>query len=140
MAPGLGSTAGEEGCSIQAISRCLSLVLLCETVQCHVTKSLCHVFWPILVTFRSMRSLAGLSEFIIHNTTLVPPDTKAAVAEWYRYRTVTCLVTSSSPVPLKTRRVGQRCTLNLLRAETSSRWCGVVVKRGGASSSVVHVP
>ncbi|GFY28257.1 uncharacterized protein TNCV_4395911 [Trichonephila clavipes] len=50
-----------------------------------------------------------------------------------------CLVTSSSPVPLKTRRVGQRCTLNLSRAETSSRWCGVVVRRGGASSGVVHV-
>ncbi|GFT15488.1 hypothetical protein TNCV_3264971 [Trichonephila clavipes] len=47
----------------------------------------------------------------------------AAVAEWYKYRTVACLVTSSSPIPLKTRRVGQRCTLNLLRAETSSRWC-----------------
>ncbi|GFV33934.1 uncharacterized protein TNCV_1673481 [Trichonephila clavipes] len=46
---------------------------------------------------------------------------------------------SSSPVPLKTRRVGQRCTLNLSRAETSSRWCGVVVRRGGASSGVVHV-
>ncbi|GFW31705.1 uncharacterized protein TNCV_3099301 [Trichonephila clavipes] len=53
-----------------------------------------------------------------------------AVAEWYRYRIVACLVTSSSPVPLKTRRVGQRCTLNLSRAETSSRWCGVVVRRG----------
>ncbi|GFY24952.1 uncharacterized protein TNCV_2691431 [Trichonephila clavipes] len=63
----------------------------------------------------------------------------AAVAEWYRYRTVACLVTSSSPVPLKTRCVGQRCTLNLSRAETSSRWCGVVVRRGGASSGVVHV-
>ncbi|GFX41064.1 uncharacterized protein TNCV_2217631 [Trichonephila clavipes] len=63
----------------------------------------------------------------------------AAVAEWYRYRTVACLVTSSSPVPLKTRRVGQRCTLNLSRAETSSRWCGVVVRRGGVSSGVVHV-
>ncbi|GFX81934.1 uncharacterized protein TNCV_2571341 [Trichonephila clavipes] len=48
-------------------------------------------------------------------------------------------VTSSSPVPLKTRRVGQRCTFNLSRAETSSRWCGVVVRRGGASSGVVHV-
>ncbi|GFV83288.1 uncharacterized protein TNCV_1900141 [Trichonephila clavipes] len=47
-----------------------------------------------------------------------------AVAEWYRYRTVACLVTSSSPVPLKTRRVGQRCMLNLSRAETPSRWCG----------------
>ncbi|GFU70827.1 uncharacterized protein TNCV_3667941 [Trichonephila clavipes] len=33
-------------------------------------------------------------------------------------------VMSSIPVPLKTRRVGQRCTLNLSRAETSSRWCG----------------
>ncbi|GFS91301.1 transposable element Tcb2 transposase [Trichonephila clavipes] len=55
----------------------------------------------------------------------------AAVAEWYRYRTVACFVTGSSPVPLKTRRIGQRCTLNLSRAETSSRWCGVVVRRGG---------
>ncbi|GFX19755.1 uncharacterized protein TNCV_2076621 [Trichonephila clavipes] len=48
-------------------------------------------------------------------------------------------VMSSIPVPLKTRRVGQRCTLNLSRAETSTRWCGVVVRRGGASSGVVHV-
>ncbi|GFV83030.1 uncharacterized protein TNCV_1180441 [Trichonephila clavipes] len=63
----------------------------------------------------------------------------AVVAEWYRYRIVACLVTSSSPVPLKTRRVGQRCTLNLSRAEISSRWSGVVVRRGGASSGVVHV-
>ncbi|GFS92793.1 uncharacterized protein TNCV_1161921 [Trichonephila clavipes] len=28
----------------------------------------------------------------------------AAVAEWYRYRTVACFVTGSSPVPLKTPR------------------------------------
>ncbi|GFY02476.1 uncharacterized protein TNCV_3503571 [Trichonephila clavipes] len=63
----------------------------------------------------------------------------AAVAAWYRHRIVAGFVTSSSPVPLKTRRVGQRCTLNLSRAETSSRWCGVVVRRGGASSGVVHV-
>ncbi|GFX01091.1 uncharacterized protein TNCV_4580571 [Trichonephila clavipes] len=63
----------------------------------------------------------------------------AAVAEWYRYRIVACHVTSSSPAHLKTRRVGQRYTLNLSRAETSSRWCGVVVRRGGASSGVVHV-
>ncbi|GFT36802.1 uncharacterized protein TNCV_2755921 [Trichonephila clavipes] len=48
----------------------------------------------------------------------------AEVDEWYRYRTVACFVTGSSPVPLKTRRVGQGCTLNLSRAETSSRWCG----------------
>ncbi|GFU36661.1 hypothetical protein TNCV_3311561 [Trichonephila clavipes] len=33
----------------------------------------------------------------------------------------------------------QRCTLNLSRAETFSRWCGVVVWRGGAGSGVVHV-
>ncbi|GFT57033.1 uncharacterized protein TNCV_1690981 [Trichonephila clavipes] len=48
-------------------------------------------------------------------------------------------VMSSSPVPLKTRRVGERCTLNLSIAQTSSRWCGVVVRRGGASSGVVLV-
>ncbi|GFY25503.1 uncharacterized protein TNCV_2486231 [Trichonephila clavipes] len=36
-------------------------------------------------------------------------------------------VTSSSPVPLKTRRVGQRFMLNLSRAETSSRWCSAVI-------------
>ncbi|GFT59193.1 hypothetical protein TNCV_3891501 [Trichonephila clavipes] len=47
----------------------------------------------------------------------------AAVAEWYRYRIVACLVTSSSTVPQMTRRVGQRYTLNLSRAETSSHWC-----------------
>ncbi|GFX63489.1 HTH_Tnp_Tc3_2 domain-containing protein [Trichonephila clavipes] len=37
------------------------------------------------------------------------------------------------------RRVGQRCTLNLSRAETASHKCGVVVRRGTASSGVVHV-
>ncbi|GFT60665.1 uncharacterized protein TNCV_3583851 [Trichonephila clavipes] len=63
----------------------------------------------------------------------------AAVAEWYRYRIVACLVTSSSPVPLKTRSIAERCTLNLSRVQTSSRWCGVVVRGGGASTSVVHV-
>ncbi|GFU84060.1 hypothetical protein TNCV_679591 [Trichonephila clavipes] len=51
----------------------------------------------------------------------------ATVAEWYRYRIVTFLATSSSPV--KARRVGQRCTLNLSRAKKSSRWYGVVVRR-----------
>ncbi|GFU66700.1 hypothetical protein TNCV_3111841 [Trichonephila clavipes] len=51
----------------------------------------------------------------------------------YRYHTAT----SSSPVRLKTRR---SFTLNLSRAETSSRWCGVVLRRGcGVSSGVVHV-
>ncbi|GFV20980.1 hypothetical protein TNCV_2280241 [Trichonephila clavipes] len=46
------------------------------------------------------------------------------------YLLITKGVTSSSPVPLKTRRVGERCTLNLSRAQTSSCWSGVVVKRG----------
>ncbi|PRD29748.1 UNVERIFIED_CONTAM: hypothetical protein NCL1_28477 [Trichonephila clavipes] len=55
-----------------------------------------------------------------HTRAFVKKDL-AAVAEWYRYRTVACFVTGSSPVPLKTRRVGQRCTLNQSRAETSSR-------------------
>ncbi|GFV38912.1 uncharacterized protein TNCV_192801 [Trichonephila clavipes] len=63
-----------------------------------------------------------------------PKGVEAAVAEWYRYRTVACFVTGSSPVPLKTRCVGQRCTLNLSRAETSSRWWGVVVRRGRDAS------
>ncbi|GFV69235.1 uncharacterized protein TNCV_3861581 [Trichonephila clavipes] len=47
-------------------------------------------------------------------------------------------VMSSSPVPLKNRRVEQRSTLNQSRAETSSQWCGVVVRRGGASAGVIH--
>ncbi|GFX05952.1 uncharacterized protein TNCV_759881 [Trichonephila clavipes] len=62
-----------------------------------------------------------------------------AIAERYRYWILACLAMSSSPVPLKTRRVGQRCALNLFRAETSSCWCGVVVRREGASSGVVHI-
>ncbi|GFX72555.1 hypothetical protein TNCV_4061511 [Trichonephila clavipes] len=55
---------------------------------------------------------------------LVPLKDKcnvAAVAEWYGYRIVAGFVTRLSPVPLKTRRVGQRCTLNLSRVETSSQ-------------------
>ncbi|GFY05191.1 uncharacterized protein TNCV_2206371 [Trichonephila clavipes] len=75
--------------------------------------------------------------FFVNNS--YPHPNVAAVAEEYRYRNVAYFVSSSSPVPLKTRRVGQRCTLNLSRAETFSRWCGVVARRGGASSGVVHV-
>ncbi|GFX63350.1 uncharacterized protein TNCV_3619531 [Trichonephila clavipes] len=45
------------------------------------------------------------------------------------YLLITKGVTSSSPVPLKTRRVWGRCTLNLSRAQTSSCSSGVVVKR-----------
>ncbi|GFW97805.1 hypothetical protein TNCV_1425681 [Trichonephila clavipes] len=52
-----------------------------------------------------------------------------------RYQIVAGFVTNSSPVALNTRHVGQRCTLNLSRAETSSRWCGVVVRRGGCQES-----
>ncbi|GFX10789.1 uncharacterized protein TNCV_3929291 [Trichonephila clavipes] len=64
---------------------------------------------------------------------------RAAVAQWSRYRIMFRHAMSSSPVPLKTRRVGQRCMLNLSRAEESSHWCGVVVRRGGATLGVVHV-
>ncbi|GFX59881.1 hypothetical protein TNCV_4983941 [Trichonephila clavipes] len=46
------------------------------------------------------------------------------------YLWITKGVTSSSPVPLKTRRVEERCTLNLSRAQMSSCLSGVVVKRG----------
>ncbi|GFV34693.1 uncharacterized protein TNCV_1449971 [Trichonephila clavipes] len=45
-------------------------------------------------------------------------------------------VMSSSRVPLKIHRVGERCTLNMSRAQMSSGWCGVVVKRGGVSAQV----
>ncbi|GFX04786.1 hypothetical protein TNCV_2247691 [Trichonephila clavipes] len=51
-------------------------------------------------------------------------------------------VTSSSPVPLKTHRVGEQCTINLSIAQASSRWCGVIVRkkeREGASSGAVLV-
>ncbi|GFX74574.1 hypothetical protein TNCV_1157911 [Trichonephila clavipes] len=49
------------------------------------------------------------------------------------------LVMSLSPVTLRNHRIGERYMLNLSKAQTSSRWCGVVVRRGGASSSVVLV-
>ncbi|GFX26811.1 hypothetical protein TNCV_1839841 [Trichonephila clavipes] len=47
----------------------------------------------------------------------------AAVAEWYRYRIVAVLVTSSSPVPLKTRREIQQtsgilASINTIRKES----------------------
>ncbi|GFV10941.1 uncharacterized protein TNCV_4707061 [Trichonephila clavipes] len=87
----------------------------------------------------SLWSISGRAEDPEHyrgSSNLAALCVSSSVAEWYRYRTVACLVTSSSPVPLKTHRVGQRCTLNLLRAETSSRWCGVVVKRKGWPAQV----
>ncbi|GFU59478.1 hypothetical protein TNCV_3898161 [Trichonephila clavipes] len=70
----------------------------------------------------------------------LPPREVATVAEWYRYRTVACLVTSSSPVPLKSRHVGQRCILNLSRAETFSRWIGSLGERySGSERTDLHV-
>ncbi|GFT90764.1 hypothetical protein TNCV_2777491 [Trichonephila clavipes] len=47
----------------------------------------------------------------------------AAVAQWSRYRITAGMSVSSSPVPLKIRRVGERCTLNLSRAQTSDPTC-----------------
>ncbi|GFV07833.1 uncharacterized protein TNCV_305811 [Trichonephila clavipes] len=70
---------------------------------------------------------------------IIPIFLVVAVAEWSRYRIEAGLVTTSSPVQQKSRRVGERCTLNLSRAQTSSRWCGVVVRRRVVSSGVVHV-
>ncbi|GFX23201.1 uncharacterized protein TNCV_4559831 [Trichonephila clavipes] len=91
-------------------------------------KELSEVQNGIIFDFREkVGSISETAKFVDCSCVTVA----AEVAEWYRYRTVACLVTSSSPVPLKTRRVGQRCTLNLSRAETSSRWCGMVVRRGG---------
>ncbi|GFU73710.1 hypothetical protein TNCV_21951 [Trichonephila clavipes] len=52
------------------------------------------------------------------------PRGVAAVAEWLRYQIVAGLVTSSSPVPLKTSHIGERCMLNLSTAQISSCWCG----------------
>ncbi|GFV86210.1 hypothetical protein TNCV_672071 [Trichonephila clavipes] len=43
------------------------------------------------------------------------------------------------PSTTKDRRVGQRCTLNLLRAEMSSRGAVWLFGERGASSGVVHV-
>ncbi|GFV50350.1 uncharacterized protein TNCV_1068621 [Trichonephila clavipes] len=45
---------------------------------------------------------------------------------------------SSSPMPLKNRSVGQRCTLNLSRAEMLFHWSGMVVM-GGQVSSTCHL-
>ncbi|GFW92542.1 uncharacterized protein TNCV_518591 [Trichonephila clavipes] len=90
-------------------------------------------------------SLLALADFNVHDlfyTTDSQWGQVAAVAERSRYWIVAGLVTSSSPVLLKTRHVRERCTLNLSSAETFSRWCGVVVRRGVpsrvSSSSLDH--
>ncbi|GFY28654.1 uncharacterized protein TNCV_3440211 [Trichonephila clavipes] len=64
---------------------------------------------------------------------LVPQGSVHLVKKTQERKSSTCNllftkgVTNSSPVPLKTRRVGERCTLNLSRAQTFSCWGGVVV-------------
>ncbi|GFX07906.1 hypothetical protein TNCV_4161751 [Trichonephila clavipes] len=59
----------------------------------------------------------------------VPKGPFRLVKKTQDYLLITNGVTSSSPVPLMTRRVGERCTLIMSRAQTSSFWSGVVVKR-----------
>ncbi|GFW89168.1 hypothetical protein TNCV_2686011 [Trichonephila clavipes] len=48
-------------------------------------------------------------------------------------------VTSSSPEPPKTRRVGEICMLNLSRAQMSSLWSDVVAKRGQLKGRSHHL-
>ncbi|GFY04410.1 hypothetical protein TNCV_4414981 [Trichonephila clavipes] len=74
-------------------------------------------------------------EFSYKQTSLRAAFTEYPHTGVKKHRIMACLVTSSNPVSPKTRRVGQRYTLNLSRAETSSRWCGVVVRRGSQVSS-----
>ncbi|GFX21412.1 uncharacterized protein TNCV_677621 [Trichonephila clavipes] len=73
---------------------------------------------------------------LIYEAISVPQGSVHLVKKTQERKSSTCYllitkgVTSSSPVPLKILRVGKRCTLNLSRAQTSSCWSGVVVKRG----------
>ncbi|GFU85631.1 hypothetical protein TNCV_1719221 [Trichonephila clavipes] len=53
-----------------------------------------------MVTTNRLISRISLSDQILDRKEV------AVVAEWYRYRIMACLVNGSSPVPLKTRRVG----------------------------------
>ncbi|GFV88618.1 hypothetical protein TNCV_1244281 [Trichonephila clavipes] len=62
-------------------------------------------------------------------TELASPSPNSRVSLLVKLSDRDWLVTSSSPELLKTRLVGERCTLNLSRAQTSSRWCDVVVSR-----------
>ncbi|GFV11902.1 hypothetical protein TNCV_1217771 [Trichonephila clavipes] len=64
----------------------------------------------------------------------------AAVAEWSGYRIVAGLVTSSSPGPLKTDRVGARCMLNLSRAQTSSQNKPTFENRRNSSCNHAYLP
>ncbi|GFW90771.1 transposon Ty3-G Gag-Pol polyprotein [Trichonephila clavipes] len=121
----------------------LELWLTDWKIKVNASKSACPIFTrrnQLPVGLTPSQFLAnpspGKSRLAVRHKVLLFNTIVAAVAEWYRYQIVACLFTSSNPVPLKTRRVGQRCTLNLSRAEMSSRWCGVVVRRGGANSAV----
>ncbi|GFU09644.1 hypothetical protein TNCV_2215301 [Trichonephila clavipes] len=82
-------------------------------------------------------SLAGFEEIllrmddIIAGTPIVQSAKSLSTQGW--------LIMSSSLAQLKTHRVGKRCTLNLSRAEMSSRWCAVVASRGDTSSGVILV-
>ncbi|GFX53842.1 uncharacterized protein TNCV_1597881 [Trichonephila clavipes] len=111
----------------KSVKRLRSRDLLIET-----TLNSCHgvISEPDLLGTSDSEILEGFSD----------QGVVAAVAEWYGYRIVACLVTSSNPVPLKIHRVGQRCTLNLSRAETSSRWCGGCASVGHSSTDCTLVP
>ncbi|GFT84242.1 DUF1758 domain-containing protein [Trichonephila clavipes] len=127
---------GREDLLVQIYVRELLNLVMKNAVSGRTKTDLSPLYDELEGKLRSLESLGRTQEkYGDFLTPLVesclPEEILAAVAEWYRYRTVACFVTGSSPVPLKTRRVGQRCTLNLSRAETSSRWCGVVVRRGG---------
>ncbi|GFY33125.1 hypothetical protein TNCV_2230741 [Trichonephila clavipes] len=77
-----------------------------------------HQGWRTFMNQRSIFSEEVLSEGrAITKDVCSLPRLRAAVAQWSRYRM------SSSPVPLKTRRVRERFMLHLSGAQTSSRWC-----------------
>ncbi|GFT64819.1 uncharacterized protein TNCV_2256611 [Trichonephila clavipes] len=87
-----------------------------------------HTIFPSRKSINSSQGRTNASSFVRREPLLAQDSTATAgcgspgvkVSDHGRH------VMSSSPVPLKTHRVGQRCTLNLSRAEASSRWCGVV--------------
>ncbi|GFX84564.1 hypothetical protein TNCV_723731 [Trichonephila clavipes] len=86
---------------------------------------------PIRVSSLSLDQSSNLPRFIANNPhggvnkmSRCEINKVAVVAKWSRYRIIAVFVTSSCPLPLKTRRIGERCTLNLSRAQTSSWWCG----------------
>ncbi|GFU54124.1 hypothetical protein TNCV_109491 [Trichonephila clavipes] len=103
--------------------------------------------------FRTAKTI--IIKFVLHASFVESESAKNAVNELFMRERPTNILGRGSrevqvsdrglpchefePSTTKTRRVGQRCTLNLSRGETSSRWCGVEVRRGGASPGVVHV-